>query len=125
MDPPLQPPLRIRIDSSRPISSKRSAHTISTFLSEYQSREGDATVVVQMQRLVKALEEEKESKKWYLLQFMALFAPSETIFHHIDSSVPTISEYSSRSCGTKQIFNLSYKLGTSYKAIDCHFKENI
>ncbi|KAG8870194.1 hypothetical protein FRC20_000247 [Serendipita sp. 405] len=125
MDPPLQPPLRIRIDSSRPISSKRSAHTISTFLSEYQSREGDATVVVQMQRLVKALEEEKESKKWYLLQFMALFAPSETIFHHLDASVPPVSEYSSRSCGTKRIFNLSYKLWTSYKAIDCHFKENI
>ncbi|KIM32305.1 hypothetical protein M408DRAFT_216541 [Serendipita vermifera MAFF 305830] len=62
MDPVLQPPLRIAVSSSESISSKNTAQVLSSFLGEYQARDGDAAVNAQMQRLIAALEEESKQK---------------------------------------------------------------
>jgi hypothetical protein len=63
MDPVLQPPLRIIITSSEPISTKDTTHTLSSFIKGYQAREGDAAVNAQMGKLLMALEEENSQKK--------------------------------------------------------------
>jgi hypothetical protein len=63
MDPPLRPPLRIEIDSSETISKKHTIPVLSSFLNEYQMREGDGAVIAQMQKLILALEEEEKERK--------------------------------------------------------------
>jgi hypothetical protein len=63
MDPPLIPPLRISIASSEQLSKKTSAQTLSVFLHEFESRNGDTAVLTQMQKLIQALEEENAEKK--------------------------------------------------------------
>jgi hypothetical protein len=63
MDPVLQPPLRIVITSSQHISTKDATHAFSSFLRDYQTREGDAAVNAQMGKLLMALEEETSKKR--------------------------------------------------------------
>jgi len=62
MDPVLQPPLRINITSSESISAKDTTHILSSFLQDYQAREGDAAVNGQLGKLLIALEEEATRK---------------------------------------------------------------
>jgi hypothetical protein len=63
MDPPLRPPLRIEVGLSQPVSKKYTIPVLSSFLDEYQAREGDGAVIAQMQKLIQALEEEEKARK--------------------------------------------------------------
>ncbi|CCA77553.1 hypothetical protein PIIN_11530 [Serendipita indica DSM 11827] len=63
MDPPLNPPLRIDVQSVEPASSRSVERTVDAFLSEYRARDGDAAVTAQMEKFIKALAEENRARK--------------------------------------------------------------
>ena len=68
MDPPLTPPLRIQVTSTAPISTEVTGERIARFLPDFQARStsaqgGNTAVMVQLQKLMDALKEERAEKK--------------------------------------------------------------
>jgi hypothetical protein len=76
MDPPLQPPLRVKPLSSSSVSSKHTQKRLEAFIDDFQARStasqgGSTAVTVQLQKLKDALQEERHLKEsiqsWYVL----------------------------------------------------------
>jgi len=64
MDTPLYPPVRILPDASLSISNKTARKQVKSFLKDMQNRpSGNATVMVQLQKLSDALATEAKEKK--------------------------------------------------------------
>ena len=68
MDAPLAPPVRLRVTSSNPISTKNTQKSIAAFLDDFEARSissggPNTAVTVQLQKLKDALREERKQKK--------------------------------------------------------------
>jgi len=66
MDKQLPPPLRIQVVSSRPVNPSSAITKLDSFLDDYQARNGhqdNATIRVQMQRLLQSLKDEQVQGK--------------------------------------------------------------
>ncbi|KAF7296683.1 Short-chain dehydrogenase/reductase family protein [Mycena chlorophos] len=68
MDTPLHPPLRVTPLSGKPLTSKNTQKRLEVFLQDLQDRTtaaqgGQTTVTVQLEKLAKALKEEREDMK--------------------------------------------------------------
>ena len=66
MDKQLPPPLRIQIVSSKPVKPSSAIPKLDAFLDDYQARLGhgeNATIRVQMQRLLESLKDERVQAK--------------------------------------------------------------
>ena len=66
MDKPLPPPLRIQVISSKPVKPSSAIPKLDAFLDDYQARHGpgdNATIRVQMQRLLESLKAEHVQAK--------------------------------------------------------------
>ena len=67
MDPPLDPPIRIREISSAPLSTKQTIKALNAFLDDFKARSltsqaGNGAVTVQVKKLKDALKEERKLK---------------------------------------------------------------
>jgi hypothetical protein len=66
MDKQLPPPLRIQVVSSKPVTPSSAKSKLDAFLDDYQARHGhqdNATIRVQMQRLLQSLKDEQAQGK--------------------------------------------------------------
>jgi hypothetical protein len=64
MDPPLQPPLRLQVISTKPISSKRAQNRLVNFLDYCQTRSSSKDgLTVQLEKLCAALQHERDTGK--------------------------------------------------------------
>ncbi|KAF7299459.1 Short-chain dehydrogenase/reductase family protein [Mycena indigotica] len=78
MDSPLHPPPRVTALASKPLTTKSAQKRLELFLDDFQARStasqsGTTTVTVQVEKLQKALKEEREemkkAKAWWVACF--------------------------------------------------------